>query len=199
MSTLDETQLSSERVFEGRFLKINRDRVRLPDGAESFREYVVHPGAAVMVPIFDDGRILIERQYRYALRQSFIEVPAGKRDPGEDFFATAQRELLEETGYEAREWARMTQLHPAIGFATEVMEIWLCRDLHHRGQQLDEHEFLELEIVSIDWLLAEVLAGRVTDVKTQIVALWLDRFRSGLWPWPAFQPATALSAASVAR
>lgn len=199
MSTLDETQLSSERVFEGRFLKINRDRVRLPDGAESFREYVVHPGAAVMVPIFQDGRILIERQYRYALRQSFIEVPAGKRDPGEDFFTTAQRELLEETGYEAREWARMTQLHPAIGFATEVMEIWLCRDLHHRGQQLDEHEFLELEIVSIDWLLAEVLAGRVTDVKTQIVALWLDRFRSGLWPWPTFQSATALSAASGAR
>lgn len=199
MSKLEERPLETERVYEGGFLKVNRDRVELPDGRVGFREYVVHPGAAVMVPLLPDGRVVIERQYRYPLRQVFVEVPAGKRDPGEDFLATAQRELLEETGYEAGQWARLTRLHPAIGFATEEMEVWLCRDLHHRGQRLDREEFLELEAVTLDWLLGETLAGRLTDVKTQIVTLWLDRFRTGQWPWPEFRPATDFSAASAAR
>jgi ADP-ribose pyrophosphatase len=199
MSKLEETPIDSERVYEGGFLKINRDRVRLPDGSQSVREYVVHPGAAVMVPLLDDGRILIERQYRYPLHREFVEVPAGKRDEGEDFLATAQRELLEETGYVAAQWARMTTLHPAIGFATEEMEVWLCRDLRHEGQRLDDHEFLEIEAVSLDWMLAEVFAGRITDVKTQIVTFWLERFRSGAWPWPEFRDASAFSAASVSR
>jgi ADP-ribose pyrophosphatase len=199
MPGLEERPLDSERVYEGGFLKVNRDRVELPDGSVSFREYVVHPGAAVMVPILSDGRIVIERQYRYPLRSVFVEVPAGKRDAGEGFLATAQRELLEETGYEAMQWARMTRLHPAIGFATEEMEVWLCRDLRQRGQRLDQHEFLEVEAVTLDWLLDEVLAGRLTDVKTQIVALWLDRFRSGRWPWPEFRPAADFSAASGVR
>ena len=197
MSALEETTIESQRVYEGGFLKINRDLVRLPDGSQSFREYVLHPGAAVMVPLLDDGRILIERQYRYPLRREFVEMPAGKRDPGEAVLATAQRELREETGYVARQWARLTTLHPAIGFATEEMEVWLCRDLHQQGQRLDDHEFLVVEAVTLDWLLAEVFAGRVTDVKTQIVAFWLDRFRSGAWPWPEFRDASAFSAASA--
>jgi ADP-ribose pyrophosphatase len=199
MSTLEETTIDSRRVYEGGFLKINSDRVRLPDGNESVREYVVHPGAAVMVPLMDDGRILIERQYRYPLHREFVEIPAGKRDTGEDFLATAQRELLEETGYVAAQWARMTTLHPAIGFATEEMEVWLCRDLRHQGQRLDHHEFLEIETVTLDWLLSEVFAGRITDVKTQIVAFWLERFRSGAWPWPEFKAPSAFSAASTSR
>jgi ADP-ribose pyrophosphatase len=199
MASLEETELSSSRVYEGGFLKVNRDRVRLPDGSESMREYVVHPGAAVMVPLLDDGRILVERQFRYPLRRVFVEMPAGKRDSGESFLATAMRELLEETGYVAAQWAKMTTLHPAIGFATEEMEVWLCRGLRHRGQQLDQHEFLEIEAVTLDWLLEQVHSGLITDVKTQIVTFWLDRFRRGLWTWPDFHDASALSAASASR
>ena len=189
MNPLEETPLSSESVYEGSFLKVRRDRVRLPNGQESAREYVVHPGAAVMVPLLGDGRILIERQYRYPLRQVFVEVPAGKRDPGESFLQTAQRELLEETGYVAAQWAFMTRLHPAIGFATEILDIYLCRGLEQRGRKLDENEFLETEEVTLDWLLSELRGGRITDVKTHIVTLWLDRYIRGEWPWPDFQPA----------
>lgn len=183
---LSEAALGSETVYCGSFLEVRRDRVRLPDGTESAREYIVHPGAAVMVPMLNDGRVLIERQFRYPLRRVFIEVPAGKRDPGENFLDTARRELLEETGYVASEWAFMTRLHPAIGFADEVLEVFLCRGLEYRGQRLDHGEFLETEAVTVDWMLEEILAGRLSDVKTQIVALWLDRFRSGAWRWPEF-------------
>jgi ADP-ribose pyrophosphatase len=186
LKNLEESPIASETVYRGGFLEVKRDRVRLPDGSESAREYVVHPGAAVMVPLLDDGRILIERQYRYPLRTVFVEVPAGKRDPGESFIQTARRELLEETGYVAREWAFLTRLHPAIGFADEVLEIYLCRGLTHQGRQLDEGEFLEIEAVTLDWLLDELVAGRLTDVKTHIVTLWLDRIRSGHWLWPRF-------------
>ena len=183
---LVETRVDSNTVYRGNFLEVRRDRVKLPDGSESAREYIVHPGAAVMVPLFDDGRVLIERQFRYPLGQVFVEVPAGKRDPGESFIATARRELLEETGYEAAEWAYLTRLHPAIGFADEVLEIYLCRGLKHVGRRLDEGEFLETETVTIDWMLEGVRSGQLTDVKTQIVAFWLDRIRSGGWPWPDF-------------
>jgi ADP-ribose pyrophosphatase len=184
---LAELPLGSETVYRGSFLEVRRDQVRLPDGSQSSREYIVHPGAAVMVPLLDDGRVLIERQYRYPVRQVFVEVPAGKRDPGENFLQTAKRELLEETGYVAAEWAFLTRLHPAIGFADEVLEIYLCRGLEFRGRQLDHGEFLETEPVTIDWMLEAVRSGHLSDVKTQIVALWLDRLRSGLWAWPAFQ------------
>lgn len=184
---LAELALGSETVYRGSFLEVRRDRVQLPDGSAASREYIVHPGAAVMVPLLDDGRVLIERQYRYPVGQVFVEVPAGKRDPGEDFLQTAKRELLEETGYVASEWAFLTRLHPAIGFADEVLEIYLCRGLEFRGRQLDHGEFLETEPVTVDWMLESVRSGQLTDVKTQIVALWLDRLRSGLWEWPVFQ------------
>ncbi|MFP5405149.1 MAG: NUDIX domain-containing protein, partial [Gammaproteobacteria bacterium] len=126
---LTEHPLESRPAWSGRFLQVRCDRVRLPDGGESTREYVVHPGAAAMVPIFPDERILIERQYRYPVRATFTEIPAGKIDAGETALETARRELREETGYSAREWAYLTRLHPAIGFATEVMDVFLCRDL----------------------------------------------------------------------
>lgn len=187
MSDLDESCIASQTVYRGGFLEVKYDRVRLPDGSESFREYIRHPGAAVMVPLLDDGRILIERQYRYPLQRVFVEVPAGKRDPGETFMQTAQRELLEETGYVARDWAFMTRLHPAIGFADEVLEIYLCRSLRLEGRRLDHGEFLHTEAVTLDWMLDELRAGRLTDVKTHIVTLWLDHFRSGRWPWPKFE------------
>ena len=128
MKDLRETTIDSQVVYDGNFLQMRRDRVRLPNGHESAREFIVHPGAATMIPIFPDERILVERQYRYPVGLTMIEMPAGKIDPGESAIQTAKRELVEETGYLAREWAFLTRLHPAIGFATEVMDLFLCRD-----------------------------------------------------------------------
>jgi len=184
--SLEEVPVSTDLVFEGAFLKVRRDLARLPDGRTAPREYVVHPGAAAMVPLFDDGTVLVERQFRYPVGRTFVEIPAGKIDPGETPLQTARRELVEETGFRAREWAFLTRLHPAIGFATEVMDVFLCRGLEPVGQQLDDGEFLELERVSVDWLLERLLRGELTDVKTQIAVHWLDRMRRGDWPWPEF-------------
>lgn len=183
---LTERTLVSKSVFKGNFLDVRQDTAVLPDGTHGPREYVKHPGAAAMVPLFDDGRILVERQYRYPARQVFTEIPAGKLDPGERFFDTARRELVEETGYEAGQWAFLTRIHPAIGFSDEIIDIFLCRELVKTRQQLDAGEFLELEIVTLGWLVDELRAGRLTDVKTQIAVHWLERLNSGAWPWPEF-------------
>lgn len=183
---LTEHTLESELVYQGKFLKIRKDEVRLPDGGTASREYVVHPGAAAMVPLFDDGRILIERQFRYAPRRTFIEIPAGKLDPGETSLQTARRELVEETGYSAAQWGFLTRLHPAIGFADEFIDVFLCRELTQVPRQLDHGEFVEIDIVTLGWLIDELRAGRLTDVKTQIAVHWLERIGSGQWPWPAF-------------
>jgi ADP-ribose pyrophosphatase len=169
------------------FLKLRRDRARMPDGAERVREYVVHPGASAMVPIFPDGSVLVERQFRYPLREVFVEIPAGKLDPGETPLQTARRELVEETGYAAAQWAHLTRIHPAIGFATEVIDIFLCRELTQVGRELDHGEFVDIDIVTLGWLMDELRAGRLTDVKTQIAVQWLDRIQSGQWPWPEFR------------
>ncbi|MGD9943992.1 MAG: NUDIX domain-containing protein [Burkholderiaceae bacterium] len=187
MKDLSESPIDSTLVYEGSFLRVRRDQVRLPDGSTSTREYILHPGAAAMVPIFPDQRILVERQFRYPLRRTFIEIPAGKIDAGETSLQTAQRELVEETGYRAAEWAFLTRLHPAIGFADELMDVYLCRDLTQTEQKLDDEEFLELELVTLGWLMDELRAGRLSDVKTQTTVFWLDKLFSGQWPWPAFE------------
>lgn len=186
---LTEHRLDSKLVFEGAFLKLRRDQARLPDGTTGQREYIVHPGAAAMVPVFEDGRILIERQFRYSVGQEFIEIPAGKIDAGETSLQTAQRELREETGYRAGQWAFMTRIHPAIGFADELIDIYFCKDLHKTGQELDAGEFVEIDIVTLGWLMDQLRAGRLSDVKTQIAAFWLDNLYTGRWQWPAFHPA----------
>ena len=107
-------------VYEGRFLKVRKDVARMPDGSTNTREFIMHPGAAAMVPIDADGRILIERQFRYGPGRVYVEIPAGKKDPGETSLETAKRELVEETGYRARRWVHLTRIHPAIGFACEI-------------------------------------------------------------------------------
>jgi ADP-ribose pyrophosphatase len=190
---LVETRVSGDIVHRGLFFDVRRDLARLPDGSLAEREFLLHPGAAAVVPLFDDGRTLVERQFRYPLQQVFVEIPAGKRDKGEEPWVTAQRELGEETGYVAAEWAFLTAIHPAIGMADERIDIFLARGLSHSGQQLDAGEFVELDAVSLGWLVDEMRAGRLTDVKTQIAVHWLQRLHDGHWPWPAFHPGTPAS------
>jgi len=184
--SMAESTLERQTVFEGKFLKVRRDLARLPDGATATREFVMHPGAAAMVPIGGDERILVERQFRYAMGQMYVEIPAGKIDAGETSIQTARRELLEETGYEAQQWGFLTRIHPAIGFSDEVMDIYLARDLSLRERAMDVDEFLEIEWVTLGWMMDELRAGRLPDVKTQIAVHWLDRLFSGQWPWPSF-------------
>jgi len=178
---LAEMFLEGEEVFSGRLLKVRRDRVRLPDGSESAREYIRHPGAVAIVALFEDGRVLLERQFRYPLGRVFVEIPAGKLEPGEDHLATGKRELLEETGYVAREWRRLGEIHNAIGYSDEVIEIWLARGLEQRQQQLAEGEFLEVFSLPLAEAQAMARDGRLTDVKTIVGLLWADA-RPAAWP-----------------
>jgi len=164
------------------FLELRRDDVRLPDGSLATREYVVHPGAVAIVPLLDDGRLVLERQFRYPVSKVLLEFPAGKIDPGEDTLACAQRELLEETGYHAREWARAGVVHNAAAYSTEGIEIWFARGLSAGTQRLDVGEFLELCLISEAELEQHAAAGALTDVKTLIGLLWLQKWRAGLWP-----------------
>jgi ADP-ribose pyrophosphatase len=173
---LGETFLEGEVVFSGRLLKVHRDRVRLPDGGEAVREYIRHPGAVAIVALFDDGRVLLERQHRYPLARDFIEIPAGKLEPGEDHLETGKRELLEETGYVAREWRKLGLIHNAIGYSDEGIEIWLARGLERREQRLAEGEFLEVLALPLAEAQAMARDGRITDVKTIAGLLWLEAF-----------------------
>jgi ADP-ribose pyrophosphatase len=163
---LSEKYLDGEEVFSGRLLKVHRDRVRLPDGSEGVREYIRHPGAVAIVALFEDGRVLLERQYRYPHRRDFIEIPAGKLDPGEAHLDTAKRELLEETGYVAAEWRRLGIIHNAIGYSDEGIELWLARGLELRAQKLEQGEFLEVFTLPLAQARAMVRDGRITDAKT---------------------------------
>lgn len=178
---LTEQQLHSRTVYRGRLLDVREDDVRLPDGTTSCREYIVHPGAAVMLAMPDAQSVVMERQYRYALREHVYELPAGKVDPGEDALATAQRELLEETGYRARDWRHLLTTYPVVGYSSERIELYLARDLEHVGHALDEGEFLDVFILplaeAIDW----VKAGRIKEAKTIMGLLLADRIVRGAW------------------
>lgn len=169
---LCETELDSECVFEGGFLKVLRDRVRLPDGKTTTREYIRHPGAVVIIAVDGDGQLIVERQFRYPLRRAFIELPAGKIDPGEDELLCAQRELREETGHVAARWQHLGTMHTCIGYSDERIEVYLARELTEVGDALDEGEFLEvLRMYPADMERA-IHAGEITDAKT-ITALFL--------------------------
>jgi ADP-ribose pyrophosphatase len=191
---LHEEKLDSQELFKGHFLHAFRDAVRLPDGTGATREYVVHPGAVMVIPLLEasDGtlRVVLERQFRYPVQQVMIEFPAGKLDPGEDRLRCAQRELMEETGYQARQWARAGVLHPVIAYSTEVIEIWFARDLTAGVRQLDAGEFLDVFTATPDELMQWCQQGRVTDAKTLTGVLWLQNVISGAWPL-VWQPAAA--------
>jgi len=190
-SHLQEVCIDSREAWRGDFLHVRSDLVRLPDGQEASREYIVHPGAVAIVPILDDGRLVLERQFRYPLRRSVIEFPAGKLGTGEDPWQCAMRELHEETGYQAREWARAGLLHNAIAYSDEGIEIWFARGLRGGQRHLDEGEFLDVFIASEVELAAWVQNGTVTDAKTQIALLWLQQWRAGIWPL-SWKPAPEL-------
>lgn len=179
---LIETLLQTETLFEGRFLNARRDTVRLPDGASATREYFVHPGAVVIIAMLDDGRVLLERQFRYPVGMVMTEFPAGKLDPGEDPLACAKRELLEETGYTAGSWAHAGALHLAISYSTEIIHILFARDLIAGDAKLDHDEFLEVCPMAVDDVLAACRSGAITDAKTLSCSLWLQNVHSGAWP-----------------
>ncbi len=182
---LTETELTSESVFDGRLLHVRRDRVRLPSGHETGREYIVHPGAVLIVPVLDNGNLVFERQFRYPLRRSFIELPAGKIDPQEDPLATGRRELLEETGYTARDWHYLATLHPCIGYSDERILLYLARGLQPGAHRRDEDETLELLEMSLPAALDAMRRGEITDGKTMIALFWADKLMNGDWVAPA--------------
>lgn len=173
---LIESEISSERVFKGVLLDVRKDRVLLPNGQESIREYIAHPGAVVILAFLPNGNLLFERQFRYPLRRVFLELPAGKIDPGEAIIDTARRELLEETGYTASDWEYLGVMHPCIGYSDERIEIFEARGLHLAGEkQLDHNEFLDVLEVSPEEARQAVWEGRITDAKTVTALFWLDR------------------------
>jgi ADP-ribose pyrophosphatase len=179
---LVETLVEPRTLLEGGFLTVRKDTVRLPDGATATREYVVHPGAVAVVPLLDDARAVLVRQYRYPLRQLLLEFPAGKRDPGETVLACAMRELEEETGYRALQWARGGMFHNAAAYSTEGIEIWFARGLVAGAQRLDEGEFLEVVEMGDEELATLARDGGLTDAKTLIGLHWWRQWRQGCWP-----------------
>jgi ADP-ribose pyrophosphatase len=179
---LSEHQLESTEVFRGKLLEVRADRVRLPDGHESTREYVLHQGAVVVIAVQDNGELIFERQFRYPLRRAFLELPAGKIDPGEDILATAHRELLEETGHSASDWRHLGVQHPSIGYSNERIEIFLARGVRREsGQKLDHGEFLDLLSLSLDDALLAVRDGEITDSKTIVALFWAEKVLRGGW------------------
>jgi len=178
---LIEEKIAGEEILKGRFLHAFRDTVRLPDGGETTREFIVHPGAVMMVPMLDDGRLVLERQFRYPMGRVMVEFPAGKLDRGENALDCARRELLEETGYSASAWARAGVLHPVISYSTEFIEVWFCRGLVLTERKLDDGEFLEVFTATPQQVIDWCRDGVITDAKSLIGAMWLQNVLAGTW------------------
>ena len=182
---LREVPLSSQELLKGHFLHAFRDTVVLPSQQTAVREYIVHPGAVMVIPLIEvspgDVRVVLERQYRYPVKKVMIEFPAGKLDPGEVGLACAQRELREETGYSANEWAHAGEIYPVIAYSTEKIDIWFARCLTLGERQLDSGEFLDVFTAKPAELLNWCMTGQVTDAKTVAGALWLQNVLSGDW------------------
>ena len=179
---LTEVCLTSELVLEGGMLQVKRDQVRLPSGNQSQREFIMHPGAVLVIPLLDNGNLLLERQFRYPLNRVFIELPAGKIDPDEAILVTGQRELLEETGYTAKEWVYLGLQHPCIGYSDEVIYMFIARGLLAGEAMQDEDEQLELFEASLEACLEMVATQQITDAKTILALMYLEKHLQGIWP-----------------
>ena len=180
---LIERRLGGRTLLSGGFLEVCRDDVSLPDGSLATREFIRHSGAVAVVPMLDDGRLVLVRQYRYPLSKVLLEFPAGKRDAGESTLACAMRELREETGYTAREWAYGGELHNAAAYSTESIWIWFARSLVAGAKQLDEGEFVESVFMTLQELLALDGNDELPDAKTLIGLHWLGQRLAGGRPW----------------
>lgn len=176
-----EIKVNSRDVYSGKFLKVKQDEVRLPDGSIAFREYIVHPGATMVIPLGDDGKVVMIRQFRYPLKSWFLEFPAGKIDQGEDSLTTGKRELEEETGFRAESWRFLTTIHPVIGYADEKIDIYLAQGLSQHQATPEAGEHIEVLAFSPTELIEKVKAGEITDVKTQIGVFWLEKTLAMKW------------------
>ena len=175
MNNLKEKTINSKIVFDGKLLKVYLDKVKLPNGQTNSREWINHPGAVCCIPILPDGKIAMIRQYRYAMKQVMIELPAGKLDKTETPENCALRELEEEIGYRANKLTFLTNIHPAIGFANENMWLYLAEDLEKTEPILDNDEFIELIPTKLEDAVEMTWCGDITDVKTIIGLLWAQR------------------------
>lgn len=178
---LTEDQFSKQCVYEGDFLHMYSDKVIMPDGKLSVREYVTHPGAVVIIPLLGNGDLVLERQHRYPLHQDFYELPAGKIDNGEDPLACAQRELLEETGYLASNWRYITTLYPCIGYSNEKLIYFLAEGLDLQGACPDDGEHLEIFTLAFSEALKWIKAGKITDNKTVSGLFWAEKLIYENW------------------
>ena len=178
---LTEHTIQSKTVYRGHLLDVREDEIRLPDGRAARREYIVHPGAAVMLAMPDTNSVVMERQYRYPLREHIYELPAGKIDPGEDPLDTARRELLEETGYIAREWRHLLSTYPVVGYSDERIELYFARDLEYVGHALEDGEFLDVFTLPLTEALEWVRSGRIKEAKTVLGLLLAEKIVAGSW------------------
>lgn len=176
---LTEKRLESTVVYQGGFLTVHRDRVELPDGREGVREYIRHPGAVAILALTSGGELVLERQFRYPASREFLEIPAGKIDPGEAREACARRELLEETGLHAENWTYLGTAHPCIGYADEEISYYVARDLVKNPRQLDDGEFLEVVTMPLAEALAKSLTGEICDSKSLVGLFWLSAHLEG--------------------
>ena len=177
MSDLKEDKISSTQIFSGKLIDLYLDNVRLPNGNQSTREWLDHPGAVCLVPILNNGDILLIRQFRYGPREEFIEIPAGKLDKNEEPLKCGLRELEEETGYKSNKLTFLTNIHPAIGFSNEKMWMYLAEELELSEKKLDDDEFLELLPTPLNVALEWVFSGKITDVKTIIGIMWMKELK----------------------
>lgn len=176
-----EHTLDSTTVYRGKLLHVMLDTVRLADSSVSKREYIRHPGAVMVLAFSDERTIVLERQFRYAVDQHLIELPAGKLEAGEDPLEAAQRELREECGYVAGSWKHLNTIHPCVGYADERIEFYLARDLRQVGRLLDDGEFLDVLHVPVADAVTWIREGRITDVKALMGILWAEKIVRGDW------------------
>ena len=168
---LRETPLSARYEYEGKIIRLRVDEARLPDGSTAGREVIEHPGGVGVLALTDEGEVLLVRQYRYPYAEITTEIPAGKRDCGEDPLQTGKRELAEETGATADNFTSLGVLYPTPGYCDEVIHLYLATGLHFAEMHPDEDEFLDVLRMPLAHLVERIMAGEIPDAKTQIAAL----------------------------